>query len=124
MTSVRPSCVCSNARNSVSRSSLVFMRQTPGRVAPRPRSFEQCYSGAFSWLGGRALAQVVEQLGKFGSRQGDARIGASVVNTDRAGGLVENPAAGKHHAVDVSLSLVRHLGGEDPFVAAAQDAAR
>ena len=71
----------------------------------------------------RALAQVVEHVGELGGGQGQAGVGAAVVDADRAARLVQNPAAGKHDAVDVALALVGHLGREDPFVAAPQDAA-
>jgi len=67
--------------------------------------------------------QVVEQIVKPGSGQGQAAVRATVINADDATRLIQNPAAGEHHAVDIALALVGQFRCEDPLVAAAKDPA-
>ena len=54
-------------------------------------------------LGGRARSKVTQQIGELGSGQRQAGVRSPIIETDLTAWLVQNPAAGKHYAIDVTL---------------------
>ena len=96
-------------------------RHNASSLSGRSESIKQRHARALPAGGARAGAEIARARRRAGPWPVPGRNRHPVIHADRAGRLVQNPAAGEYHAIDVSLALVGHLGRENPFVAAPQN---